>query len=217
MKPETESTLTSRLRAVIARDHDAIEKTDFSVALMSGSLKRETYAMQMAQMYYVHHVMETVATEKESLGRYFEAGMCRAEVIDRDLGALGLPREMFSVLPETKLTCELLEQSAEANSLSLIGAIYVLEGSRMGSLVLAKPLAGCLGISGAPGSGIDYHVDGAREVPMRLKQWKGAVDQSAFEAATQTAIETLADEFMHHLLDLYAAIPVPELRGKNAA
>lgn len=207
MTHSTEANLTTRLRQRIANEHEAIEQTPYSVALMRGTLTRNNYALTLAQMFYVHEKLEVLAQDRDELQPFFLPEMVRSTVILRDLNRLDFKLNDFSKLRETSRMTQTFERQVIDCPLSMIGGLYVLEGSRMGSLVLAKPLVKCLGISGAPDSGIDYHIDGAREVPMRLKTWKQLVDQTAFEPSTAAAIEEFAGSLMRQLLDLYVAIP----------
>lgn len=202
--------LTTRLRNCIAVEHEAIERTPYSLALMQGTLTRRSYAFALAQMFNLHETLEILAKQTTLLNPFFLPEMYRASVIARDLSRLGFELQQFAVLPETARMTEALRKQFVDCPLSMIGGLYVLEGSRMGSLVLAKPLSNCLGISGGPDSGIDYHVDGAREVPMRLKLWKKQVDDTVFDPHTTAAIERFASTLMKNLLQVYAAFPVAE-------
>jgi heme oxygenase len=209
--------LTARLRHSIAAEHEAIERTPFSVALMSGRLGRETYVINLAQMHRIHTVFESLCGSQPELTPYFHDAMRRADVIAGDVAQLGFDLTAIETLPETERIVSSIEDHHARRPLSLLGGIYILEGSRMGSLVLAKPLAKCLQVSGMPGTGIDYHVDGARETPARLKQWKHEVDQAGFDEATADDIAAFAVVFMRGLLELYAAIPAPETANRSVA
>lgn len=202
--------LTARLRKSISAEHDAIEQTPFSVALINGGLSRDVYALNLAQMLRIHHALEDRCEADSAFDAYFSAGMRRQEVIRRDLKQLGFDPHSIDLLDETQVIVRDISERHAVCPLSLLGGIYVLEGSRMGSMVLAKPLAKCLQISGMPGSGIDYHVAGARETPARLKLWKQKVDQANFDSHVAGQIEAFAVSFMKGLLDLYAAMPIPD-------
>jgi len=208
MKLADPHSLTARLRKSIATEHEAIERTPFSMALMAGDLQRETYVTNLVQMHRVHRTFEDLCGGQAKLTPYFTDSMRRADVLARDIAQLGYDQASFGILPETHRIVTEIKQSNTAQPLSLLGGIYILEGSRMGSMVLAKPLSKCLQISGLPGTGIDYHVDGARETPVRLKQWKQRVDQADFEESIAADIEAFAVMFMQGLLDMYAAMPM---------
>jgi heme oxygenase len=173
---------------------------------MRGTLDRNTYVFHLSQLFHIHRTVEQIAEKTEQLHGYFHPWMMRTSAIERDLTKL-----TQSVGPEQPITeavqiCETLGQICRTMPLAMIGPIYVLEGSRMGSLVLAKPLAGCLGISGEPGTGIDYHKEHAELVPMRLKSWKAEIDAIGFSPQDQQNVIDAASDFMRRLLKLYAAI-----------
>lgn len=207
MSHPEKSGLTSQLRQAIAAEHDAIERTAFSVDLMQGRLSRPRYGVNLAQMYHIHGTLEAIADANPSLQHYFTSPMRRADVIERDLSALGSSVEQYPVMGETSELVHDLRNQAAADPLAMLGAIYVLEGSRMGSLVLFKPLAVSLHVRPEPNQGLDYHIDGARETPLRLKQWKALVDAAAFSESTVSAIEACAVGLMQGLLAMYAKIP----------
>lgn len=208
MTPANPPSLTARMRGCIAAEHEAIEQTPFSIQMMTGTLTREIYALNLAQMFHIHSSIESLAAAASEMQPFFSAEMERAAVAARDLNSLGFDVDDFEVLPETTQCIDSIEKSAAESPMSLIGGIYVLEGSRMGSLVLAKPLAKCLQISGAPQSGVDYHIAGAGEVRGRLKIWKEAVDGSPFDYKTSECIVAFARTFMIGLLEIYRAMPI---------
>ena len=200
--------LTTSLRGCIAAEHEAIEQTPFSIQLMTGTLSRDSYALNLAQMFHIHNSIESLAASTQRLRPFFMNEMRRADMALQDLTVLGYELGQFPLLPETARCVEHIDAAAQDCPETLIGGIYVLEGSRMGSLVLAKPLARCLQISGAPNSGIDYHIAGAADVRGRLKAWKEVVDTTPFDAATTLKIVAFARQFMVDLLEMYRAIPV---------
>lgn len=221
------SGLMANLRTAISADHDAIERTPFSIAMLNGSLSRLEYATNLVQMLAIHEKLEDLCESSSTLAPFFWQPMRRTEAITKDLAALDSAAvdsaalnssgQIGNLLTSTREMVEQIQQWFDDSPISLIGCIYILEGSRMGSLVLAKPLASCLGISGQPGTGIDYHIDGARDVPQRLKEWKQIVEDQNFDQADADAISNCATQFMHLLNLMYLELPAGTSSSRHVA
>jgi heme oxygenase len=190
--------LPDRLRAVIADSHTAIENTAAAKAMISGTVDRDTYVALMAEMGRLHAAFEERIADQFP-GLYDAAAMARADVISRDLVALGdygsaaaTGNELFDAWTSTPW--------------KLIGVLYVLEGSRMGSMALVRPVARALGVDVRPGVGVDYHLDGMATRPMVWAQFKARLAAYPFTPAQQDDIAAAAVETMHVLQGLYAAV-----------
>jgi heme oxygenase len=198
----------SALREAIAADHDAIEKTPYAAAMAQGSIGREDYLLGLVQLYHVHAALEVAVAQGTELKPFFTSAMARTPAIKRDLAHFGRRVEDYAVLPQTQAIATEILRLAKTAPHNLLAHIYVLEGSRMGSLVLTKPIAQALQVQPEENCGIDYHVEGARETPLRLRGWKEAVGGVAWGAEQEAAIKSTAARFMHALCQLYAALPV---------
>jgi len=211
--------LMTLVRNAISESHNAIEQTAFSIAMMDGSMNKEDYARGLAQLRQIHFALESAIGGSTTASPFFRGEMGRTETIDRDLHSLGLSRHSFSLLPQTTAIVDQITLWALTNQASLLGCLYVLEGSRMGSLVIAKPLAMTLGLASGSVAGIEYHTEGAAQTPMRVRQLKDQLDQAPFDEATKDALKNGAVVFMTLLNTLYAALPVgstdkPAMAGK---
>jgi heme oxygenase len=200
-------TMMNRIREAISAEHNAIERTPYSLALISSQIDKQDYLFSMAQMHSIHATLENACDMQTQVALYFTPAMRRTSTIERDLRFFGAQLSDYSTLAATESINAMLTRWSQYEPLSLIGAIYILEGSRMGSLMLAKPIAAALGVSAIDGHGIDYHVEGARETPMRLKAWKEAVSNAGFAPDVEAAIQACACEFMSLLCRLYEALP----------
>ncbi len=198
----------SALREAIAADHDAIEKTPYALALAVGNIAREDYLLGLVQLYHVHAALEVAVAQSAELKPFFTPAMERTPAIKRDLAHFGRRVEDYAVLPQTQVIAAEVLRLVKTAPHNLLAHIYVLEGSRMGSLVLTKPIAQALQVQPEEHCGIDYHVEGARETPLRLRGWKEAVGSVAWGTEQESAILSTAAQFMHALCQLYAALPI---------
>lgn len=199
-------TLFNRLRNAIAISHDQIEKTDYSVAIMSGRISVDDYAISLAQLHAIHSVLETTVADTLASDVFYPE-MVRTPALLRDLAYWGHQLSDFSIFPATLNICDLIKQMIAKNPISAIGFLYILEGSRMGSLVIVKPLAAALGVAPNDSQGLDYHTEGARQTPARLARWKGDLEQRSWSEAQILSIEKTAVTFMESLNHLYAILP----------
>jgi len=203
--------ITQQIRTAIAPLHNQIEKTAYSHAIMSGGLSVDDYVVSIAQLLRIHEAVETHAANEPVAG-FFDPAMARTEALQRDLGFWGADLGELTTLPETDRTVAWIHSLHRTEPIGLLGLVYVLEGSRMGSLVIAKPLAAALGTLPVEGKGLDYHTEGARETPMRLKSWKAKIDQNPFSQLEIESIIQSSVTFMDLLNQVYDALPVSEPR-----
>lgn len=209
--------IMNQIRELIAHDHNAIERTPYSIALVSSQITKQDYLFSMAQMHAVHQALEIACDSCPQLQPYFTDAMRRSTTIERDLAHFESKLADFNVLPQTLAIVTQLTEWAVAAPLTLVGCIYILEGSRMGSLMLARPIAAALGVTPADGNGIDYHTEGARETPGRLKLWKEQVSAAGFTPEEESDIATGAGDFMKMLTRLYEVLPAGKTIGRQAA
>jgi heme oxygenase (biliverdin-producing, ferredoxin) len=199
-------TLTQTIRAAIAQLHEAIEQTPFSVALMRGQLDAESYCTSLTQMWHIHAALERAALKPE-IARFLSNEMVRTPAIERDLAHWSYPLRGADVFQATKDTVTKMAELTERQPLALLAHVYVLEGSRMGSMIIAKPLASSLGVLPIEGRGLDYHTEDMRQTPARFGAFKGRIDAAIAEAEQISLIADTAVDFMRSLNSIYQLLP----------
>jgi len=207
----------SDIRQGIASSHDAIEKTPYSIAMMSGAMRRDDYANGLAQLMFVHRAMETSLASTDGVKDFFEPEMERTETIRRDLLSLGFLPDSFSPITQTSDIVSVLNRWQATKPASLLGCLYILEGSRMGSLVIARPLAASLGLPRDTAAGTEYHTQGAQTAPARLRRLKDAIDSSPYAIDHASDIADGAVTFMDRLNVMYGALNVRPAESQTKA
>lgn len=197
------------VRTAISESHQQIELTPFSKGMMDGSISRSNYANGLAQLWYIHGELERLAQEDKNVSTYFTLEMIRTSTITRDLEALGFGIDLFHKMPETVCITNQLRSWAIQQPFALLGCIYILEGSRMGSLVIAKPLSKTLGLTTGDNKGIEYHTEGATQTPMRMRAFKDKIDHAGLDTGRVNELTEGAVRFMELLNSLYSAL-LPE-------
>jgi heme oxygenase len=201
-------TLPDRLRAAIAGAHTAIEATPLAVAMIGGTISRDAYADWLAEMDALHAALESALADcPPAAGLYQPDEMARTRLLARDRVVFG--GGVFT-LPHPSVG-ELVERFGEWRDSApwkLLGALYVLEGSRMGSMALLRPLAKAFGLIPQLGVGLDYHLDGIATRPQKWQQFRAALAAVPLTEGQQADVCSAAVTVMVGLCELYTAVPV---------
>lgn len=207
---------SDRLRLAIAHTHRVIEATPLATALATGSLSRHAYGALASQMWHLHRLLEPIfdaaGCEWPALAALWQPSRKRLGVLDADLRVLGMiPRPaVSSVIAEVAGD---IAAGAATRPWSVVGAIYVLEGSRLGSTIVGRALADGWGVTLSPGAGLDYHL------PPPAGWWKAtvqALDGLPLDAYALTDACEVATALMGGLLTLYT-VSMPEVAGQAQA
>ena len=184
--------LRARLREATADIHERLHGHPGLGAAASGVMARDDYRQLLIRLWGFHKAFE-IALEAAvgSLRLDIElAARARAPMLEEDLRALGLSAGEIAALPR----CDQVFRPRDGAE--FFGALYVVEGSTLGGLHIARALSGLFG--GAEGEGRRFFLGyGARHGAM----WRGFLEQlDAFAgdeadelAAVAGAVRTFAD------------------------
>ncbi len=200
-KPQ--SSFMESIKHAIQESHDAIEKTAFAEGIMNATLTLEDYTFYLRQMLAIHAPLDAYL-DQTPLQDWVPATAKRTTAIQEDISFLYPAGLNAAVLPATQQIVEALKQSYVTEPLSLLGHVYILEGSRMGSRVIAKPLQRQLGI---PPKALRYHLDNFETQPRVLKEFRHRLDRDIQSHHQQEAIRRAATQFMKQLLRMYRDLP----------
>ena len=198
-------TLAIRLQTALRDLHTQIEQLPLAQAMANGTIGREEYGRLLSQLRYVHRALEAVLPERKEFESIYQPSMARASDLLTDLAALGLLGAAQRVLPQTRVFAEEISGPWARSPASLLGCLYVLEGSRMGSMVLAPRLAKALGVAMLPGQGLDYHIRELERRPMLWRQFKTALEALPFAHDQADLLVDAAQRTMAHLYAIYEA------------
>lgn len=207
-------TVTQSIRAAIADLHAAIEKTDFSIALVAGRLDAESYCASLSQLWHIHAALER-AENNPVISGFFSPDIVRTPAIDRDLSHWSYPLAASEIFAVTKDVVTEMAKLNVQSPVSLLAYMYVLEGSRMGSMFIAKPLATALGVLPVDGQGIDYHTEDMRQTPARFGALKSRMDASVTEPKQIELLCKTAVDFMASLNSIYELLPTAAISHEN--
>jgi heme oxygenase (biliverdin-producing, ferredoxin) len=187
--------------------HAQIDRSPMAAALVSGQIDRDAYGLLLGAMFDLHTAFEEALAEADKLPAMYKApSFHRADDIQRDLIALGFSE--IEPTPEAVMDMILAIREWPAESpWKLLGALYVFEGSRMGSLVMAKSLARAFGLAPTPGAGLDYHLAGAATRPQTWMGFRASVNALQLGEADAADVLAGAVETMSALNDVYQNAP----------
>jgi len=184
--------MRGRLRAATAQVHERLHGHAGLGAAASGAMSRADYRLLLGRLWGFHKAFESVLEEAaRSLALDIDMGArARAPMLEEDLHILGLGADEIARLP---LCTHLFRPHDEAG---FMGALYVVEGSTLGGIQIARALASLF--DGDEGDGRRFFLGyGAQHSAM----WRGflarlevcASDDSGETAAIEGAVETFAD------------------------
>ena len=190
MKPGGE--LRHRLRAATAQIHERLHGHPGLGAAASGAIARADYGLLLARLWGFHTAFEQVLEDaSRTLGLAIDMkARARAPMLEEDLATLGYSALQIARLPRCDAMLRL------RNAPECLGALYVVEGSTLGGLQIARALCGLF--DGEDGAGRKFFLGyGAAHGAM----WRGFLDQldvlsgdEAREAqAIEGAVRTFAD------------------------
>lgn len=164
--------LIEELRAATRPIHTRIEQTPAARELAQGAIDLASYISLLERLYWVHATFEVEVGRAPEFAGVWPAEAVRATAIARDIAVLGgeFPCAVPDVVGEWHHT---LHERGSAAAWAGVG--YVLEGSRMGSRMLAGPLARAFGVPTGLGVGLDYHREGLTDPVGRWERVRAAL------------------------------------------
>lgn len=188
------------LRIATGDAHRQIEASGLARRMMTGQIERGEYVALLADLYQVHAIWELRLAETPALKDRWPATPSRAEAIRRDLAYLG--RHPIGPVPNQLREWD-RHITAANRPAAWAGAGYVLEGSRLGARMLAKPLAQAFQVEPGPGVGLDYLLDHGPDFPARWRQVLTALEQLGQRPEDRSAMIAAAIATFSTLHELY--------------
>lgn len=135
-----------------------MEETPLSQAILHETISRSSYAALLANLATLHASLEEELCrwcEGPPVSALFHPGLCRSGCAREDLLFLG---GSGSGGEQGHRAADQLLRACGGDPGALTGVVYVLEGSRLGSTILCRKIAGALGLSLTDTDGLAYHL-----------------------------------------------------------
>jgi heme oxygenase len=137
---------SGRLRNAVRECHVRLDKTAYALAVTDASLPLPQYASFLRALYALHDGLEQLVeiSGSPTLRAAYAAGPAQRERLERDLTFLNTDRYGVDVAALHALVLAQqvrLRMQAPRGESSLLGTLYVIEGSQRGGLAQARSLA----------------------------------------------------------------------------
>jgi heme oxygenase len=184
--------LRTRLRLATSDVHERLHRHPGLGAVANGSITRGDYGRLLLRLWGFHHSFESVlrdAARDRQIGLDLDA-RARAVLLEQDLSTLGFDRRSI----QRTARCEYLYPPR--NEAELLGALYVVEGSTLGGVQLARAIAPIFNSEGDDGRRF-FLGYGARNGEMwraflkQLDRYSGDVESE--NLVTKAAVKSFAD------------------------
>ncbi|MDF1664333.1 MAG: biliverdin-producing heme oxygenase [Planctomycetota bacterium] len=194
---------TQYLRELIHPWHRKAEETGFARSMIEGSLSHEDYVQNLLNLKAIHELVEAQVDRWPAFGQIFKVTMRRVKHLETDIAVLG--GETLTASTEAQNFLNDCQSLIDENLMSILGLLYVLEGSRMGSMFLLPCIMNALELELCEGVGLDYHFIGASNTPARFRQFKNDLNESVASIEDRVAIGVAACAMMSGLSQIYQA------------
>lgn len=200
------TSLSSRLKAETRAAHDHTEGLPFSRQLLAGTLTADAYVAHLASHYALHAVLESsldVASDPR-LRLVWSDGRRKLAWLRADLEHYGHDGVLA---PEVQDAIDAFAQRVRewrrSQPLTLLGALYVFEGSTLGGAFLRPRLAEMFELSDG---GIRYYTGYGRATGSTWKAFRASVDALPMTSSEADAIVDAASETFIHVGEVLRAI-----------
>ena len=165
--------IMDRLRTSTAQLHVDAEGHRFQNLLGIGRVPQDQYALYLQQLYLMHQKLAQLLSADNIAGLHF-ADVLKAHHFDLsaitgDLGRFSIDPGKAVALSATAKFLSYLEQLAKTNPVSLLGPLYVLEGSSNGAKFMAVKLKEGLQLNGPGADYFDRYGDKQKEYWLGFK------------------------------------------------
>ncbi|MCT9081714.1 biliverdin-producing heme oxygenase [Streptomyces fulvoviolaceus] len=204
------ATATERLRAGTRVWHDALEATPFASAMVGGTLPLDRYVAQLAAYRVVLETLEgeLSRTVSPSVASVWSPDLAKLPLIESDLryfAASGTaPKTGAAQAAEAaEAFAREIRRTAASDPQTLLGFLYVLEGSTLGGLILRQYVTRAYGLGDA--DGVAYYGSGDRD---RWARFTARMNRAVTEPEAQDRVVDAAGRAYHHTATIAQALSV---------
>lgn len=209
--PET-LPLSARLKSETHDQHIRAERHPVQHSLVGGRTTTAEYIRYLEQMHHMHEGFERAlrraAAANPTVGAFVQEHHYRLPQLRQDLAFFQVT-DPAGPSEGTQRFTAWVDDLATSDPLSLIGVLYVLEGSTNGGRFIARALRRALSLSDGGGTAFfDPHGETQSE---RWGAFKRTLDQLALPDATQDAIVAAASRTFDAIVDIMDCLAPPQL------
>ena len=195
-----------RLRLETRDQHLQVEALPFFDALQTKDLPLASYAGMLRAFCIVYEVFEHMMSRAQhpKLNAVWDDSLRKLPLIDRDIAyfqSRGLPDAPVALLRAHLLTQHVRHRAHDV-PVSLLGYLYVLEGSTLGGIVLKDQIARTLKLSDS--EGLAYISSYGKQTKARWKEFGARMNSTVDDLAEQDQVVAAAQEAFRgigHIID----------------
>ena len=185
-----------RLRVQLRERHDRLERLPFSGALREKTLPIESYVGLLRALSVIHAALERGLDESVNgtTQAIWHADLRKFSLIQKDL-AFFKPRRVPDVLSAAESALDIagcIRLRSAGNPVSLLGYLYVFEGSTRGSVIIRQWLASAFSLK--PEDGLSYFTNYGELTEERWRQFAARMEAAVRDSTEQQAIYEAACE-----------------------
>ena len=205
------SCVMDRLRSETRPHHDRAEQSGFGSLVMEGGLQMGHYVQHLIAWRRILSHLETALrrSSDQVVQAVWHEGLAKAPVLDADIDALS-PGGLHWNDPTAKAVASFLsmiDDLEENDPKSLLGVLYVLEGSTMGGSVMKPRIAEQLELESD--EGLSYYGVYGKEVGVRFKAFRSTMAESANGSGAEDRIIEAAKATFDGVSDILFSIANP--------
>jgi heme oxygenase len=200
--------IMKRLKKETQDDHLRLESLPYFKALIAHQLPLECYVKQLRALAVVHGVLENelAALEDQRVSAVWENGLRKLSLLEEDL-AFFTPRVIFDAPSPIGVALAMAEKirlrRLEA-PLTLLGYLYVLEGSTLGNNMHQPDISATFHLSGF--NGCRYYSSYQDQVKAHWKRFSEQFKTALEDPSLHDAVIEAAHEAFSGLESLYTAL-----------
>lgn len=200
--------LMANLREQTREQHDRLHRVEYHRALRDGDLPIESYAALLRALAVIHEVLENhlAKTGDPNLQAVWRDDIRKAPMLRRDLEYLRSRRlrDIPAAAERAVKVSDDIRLRFARNPVSLLGYLYVMEGSTMGAPLVVEWLADAFDLR--PGRGLEYFINYGDSRKARWREFSGRVDALKLDEDTRRGIIEAAREAFDGLTAIYHAL-----------
>jgi len=207
------TSIMDRLRHETRHEHTRVEELPFFSALDASELPIASYIGFLQTLETVYDVFEQEMQQSSDtrIGAVWDDSLCKLPLIQRDLTHLqpqmDTTRRMGHAslaAVRAQLLAQCIRQRAYSDPVSLLGYLYVFEGSTFGALILQEQVARSFGLT--PATGLAFLSNYQRSTKAHWTEFTRRMNQLPLDAAAQEAVVEAAREAFAGLAQIIAAL-----------
>ncbi|MBF0290177.1 MAG: biliverdin-producing heme oxygenase [SAR324 cluster bacterium] len=201
-------TLMDQLKKETRKSHNQLEKLPYFQALAEGNLGRDSYIAHLRALSVIHGVMEDqiMRANDPILGIVWNNGLCKMPLLIQDLH--NLDHENVQDLPavvdaSVELTRK-IRLRLQQDPMSMLGYLYVFEGSTLGGAVLKQQLSKAFGLS--DNMGMSYVAQYGDDKRKHWDQFKKKMNSVQLQEDEKQRIVQAAHELFEGLMPVFEGL-----------